>query len=133
MKNNSNMPTRSRTSNAFEHVASILRKEGLVDVASTVASVQRRRAFGVDALKINGKIFAMPVAGTMVIKLPRERVTTLVESGEGSYYDPGHGRLMREWISLRAPDKAIMTSWLDLAREAQEFVKTSGKTTNRKR
>lgn len=70
-------------------------------------------------LKVNGKIFAMMVKGKFVAKLPKERVDLLVRSGKGEYFDPGHGRLMKEWIAV-APGKA---PWVELAKEAHRFVK----------
>lgn len=102
-----------RISAAFTKIAATLRQDGGVDDASQTT----RRAFGADALKVNGKIFAMPVKGELVVKLPRERVTALVASGRGTYFDPGHGRLMKEWISLPDGDDS-----LNLAREARDFV-----------
>ncbi len=78
-----------------------------------------RRSFGEGALKIDGKIFAMVAHGRFVVKLPRQRVEALTASGDGVRFDPGHGRLMREWLSLD-PDSSL--DWLDLAREALDFV-----------
>ncbi|MFE9636095.1 hypothetical protein [Streptomyces sp. NPDC006463] len=79
----------------------------------------REGKFGANALKVSGKIFAMLAQGRLVVKLPRARVDALVEAGEGERFDPGHGRLMREWFSLD-PDSEL--SWHGLAREAMEFV-----------
>lgn len=59
-----------------------------------------RRGFGSSALTINDKIFAMLVNGKLVVKLPRQRVDALVASGEGERFDPGHGRLMTEWVAI---------------------------------
>lgn len=102
-----------RISAAFVKIAAALRRDGGIDDASQ----ETRRAFGADALKVNGKIFAMPVKGRLVVKLPRERVEHLVASGRGGYFDPGHGRVMKEWISLLDGDDS-----LSLAREARDFV-----------
>ena len=52
--------------------------------------------------------------GEFVVKLSRERVDALVAQGKGEYFDPGHGRPMREWFVA----KAASARWLDLAREA---------------
>lgn len=103
----------ARISATFVKIAAALRRDGGIDHASQ----ETRRAFGADALKINGKIFAMPVKGRIVVKLPRERVEGLVAAGRGDYFDPGHGRVMKEWISLL--DGADS---LSLAREARDFV-----------
>lgn len=103
--------------NAFARVAATLKQDGDVDDEAPPES--RRRPFGAGTLKVNGKIFAMPVRGALVIKLPNARVTALVQSGAGEYFDPGHGRLMREWVSLRGRER----DWIGLAREARDFVK----------
>jgi hypothetical protein len=57
--------------------------------------------------------------GNLVVKLPKERVDVLVASGQGENFDPGHGRLMREWVAVLSTE----ASWLDLVREANDFVK----------
>jgi TfoX/Sxy family transcriptional regulator of competence genes len=70
-------------------------------------------------LKVNGKIFAMLVKGQFVAKLPKHRVDELVSGGHGDRFEPGHGRVMKEWISV-PPGEA---NWIELAREAYHFVK----------
>jgi hypothetical protein len=50
--------------------------------------------------------------------LPKERVDELVRDGTGAYFDPGHGRLMKEWVALNDADEL----WLDLAKDAKRFV-----------
>ena len=70
-------------------------------------------------LKVNGKIFAMFGRGKFVAKLPKARVDQLVEQGVGERFDPGHGRLMKEWIAIASAE----ATWIKLAREAYEFVK----------
>ena len=90
-----------------------------VTQASEVAG-SRRGMFGSSGqLKTSNRIFAMLVRGKLVVKLPRQRVDGLVASGEGERFDPGHGRLMKEWFGL-APTSEL--GWLSLAREALEFV-----------
>ena len=69
-------------------------------------------------LKVKGKIFAMWVGGQLVVKLPRQRVDEMVENGKGKRFDPGHGRLMKEWVVVLAQKK----SWVDIAKEAYRFV-----------
>ncbi|MBI5287972.1 MAG: hypothetical protein HY873_03245 [Chloroflexi bacterium] len=81
--------------------------------------VSRGKMFGSVGLKVNGKVFAMLVKGRFVAKLPRVRADELVAAAAGDYFDPGHGRLMKEWVSVPSGK----TSWLELAREAHRFVK----------
>lgn len=80
-----------------------------------------RRGFGADALKVDGRIFAMLVNGRLVLKLPRTRVEALVAEGEVERFDSGPGRVMREWVTV-LPDSADR---LDaLAAEALAFVRS---------
>jgi hypothetical protein len=77
------------------------------------------KGFGSSGLKVDGKLFAMISSrGLFVAKLPRERVEELVRGRKGRPFDPGHGRLMKEWIELDAGE----ASWIALAREARQFV-----------
>lgn len=69
-------------------------------------------------LKVNGKIFAMFGRGKFVAKLPKQRVDELVSGGIGERFDPGHGRLMKEWIAIESRPE----TWLELAKEAYKFV-----------
>jgi hypothetical protein len=89
------------------------------DVTPPDASSPSKKPFGSSTLRVKGKTFAMLVGDTLVVKLPRQRVDALIESGDGQRFDPGHGRLMKEWLSLESStDEAS----LSLAREALEFV-----------
>lgn len=75
--------------------------------------------FGSGALKVNGKIFAMVTSrDEFVVKLPKARVTELVESGQGVHFDAGKGKPMKEWLVVTGEP----VSWLDLAKEARRFV-----------
>lgn len=70
-------------------------------------------------LRVNGKIFAMFGRKQFVAKLPKSSVDELVSAEVGKRFDPGHGRIMKEWFVAgeNAPD------WLELAKEAYDFVK----------
>jgi hypothetical protein len=70
-------------------------------------------------LNVGGKMFAMLVKGKFVAKLPEDRVAGLVSSGVGEHFDPGHGRLMKQWVAISGASE----SWVALAREAHAFVK----------
>ena len=95
---------------------------GFAKVAAAFAK-DRRVAMGKmfsskAVLNVDGKIFAMFVKGQFVAKLPKPRVDDLVSAGVGRPFDPGHGRLMKEWIAIedrKAP-------WVALAKEARAFV-----------
>jgi hypothetical protein len=70
-------------------------------------------------LRVNGHIFAMLVRDELVAKLPKARVDALVAAGAGARFDPGHGRLMKEWVTAPLDSDA---DWGDLADEALAFV-----------
>lgn len=70
------------------------------------------------ALKVHGKIFAMMSSkGDFVVKLSKERVSELIRRGRGAAFDPGHGRVMTQWLVITAGHKF----WVPLAREARQL------------
>jgi len=81
------------------------------------------RLFSSRPLKVRGKVFAMLVQGNLVVKLPRDAVEALVARREGTRFDPGHGRVMKEWVVL---PPALGERWLELARQARAFVSGAG-------
>jgi len=84
--------------------------------ASSTSSQPRK--FGSNGLKVNGKLFALFTQETLVVKLPKAQVDALVAKGDGKPFDPGHGRLVKEWLTIVSPK----VSWSALAREAYAFV-----------
>ena len=91
----------------------------VVGVFSRHRDVVAGRLMSSYGLKVGGKIFAMFGKGRYVVKLPKARVDMMVEAGNGKRFDPGHGRLMKEWIVVEA-EKA---DWIGLAQEAYRYVK----------
>ncbi len=86
-----------------------------------VTPPQPGKGFGSGALKVRGSIFAMLSSkGKFVVKLPKERVDALVAARKGAYFDPGHGRLMKEWLEMASHQ----AQWISLAKEARAYVKT---------
>jgi hypothetical protein len=89
--------------------------------ADRQVSLEKGWGAGNVVLKVKGKIFAMTMKEDLVAKLPAARVDALVHTGKGAFFDPRHdGRLMREWIVV-PPGRE---SWIGLAREALEFVRS---------
>jgi len=54
----------------------------------------------------------------MVVKLPKDRVQTLIEDGVGAPFAPA-GRVFKEWVSIAKLDAAL---WRSLLREGVAFV-----------
>ena len=78
-----------------------------------------------ESLKIKKKMFAFPTKdGNIIVKLPKERVTELLGSGEGLPYDPGSGKIMKEWVII--PSK-YSDKWFDFVEEAMKFAETLAK------
>jgi hypothetical protein len=80
----------------------------------------RTSGFGRSGLRYRGKIFAMFVRGRLVVKLPENRVSELVETGHGVRFDANKGTPMREWFALDPDDD---TPWPELAAEALDFAR----------
>jgi hypothetical protein len=106
-----------------ELLASLRTHPALVPVVDAFeeAKGQPGRRFGSNGLKVNGKLFALFTQGTLVVKLPKDRVADLVASKVGKPFDPGHGRQMKEWLTVTS----ARASWSELANEAFEFVARS--------
>ena len=107
------------------------KRENLTDdprfapVVATVAGKrdvtrESRQGFGSGALKVNGKIFAMMTPhAEFVVKIPKARVDELVNQGIGERFEPGPGRMMKEWLALDGHPEL----WTEFAQEAYQFVK----------
>ena len=53
------------------------------------------------------------------MKLPRDRVDRLVAAGVAVRFDPGHGRVMKEWVTVPFGEAA---DWEQLTGDAFAFV-----------
>ncbi|MGA9276331.1 hypothetical protein [Ilumatobacter sp.] len=58
------------------------------------------------------------VGGNLVVKLPRNRVSELIETGEGLPFAPAR-KVFREWVALPVYDEA---RWTELIEESIGFV-----------
>ena len=110
------VPT-NEASPAFGRIVAAFARDPRVTVPA-----EQRGAFGSNGLKLDGKIFAMLVRGSLVLKLPRDVVEALVTSGRGEPFETGGGRIMKEWVVIRD----VEAKWLDLAREAHAFADGGG-------
>lgn len=94
----------------FGTVVTALMAEGGVDLG---------KMFGSRGLRTHGKVFAMEVKGRLVVKLSVDRASALTAAGLAEPFDPGHGRPMRQWVSV-SPSSSL--DWLELAREARSYL-----------
>jgi hypothetical protein len=96
--------------------------EALVDrAAKRLRGVERGKMLSASGLRdpAAGKFFAFVTRGQLVVKLPAERVSELIASGEGQVFAAGKGRPMKEWVGLSPADEAACAAYM---REARKFV-----------
>lgn len=77
----------------------------------------RRGKFGSNALKVDGKIFAMLVKGALAVKLPLAEVESASLAGRGEPLSMGR-RVMKEWLLVHEPPRR----WYAIAERARAFV-----------
>ncbi|MBO0888485.1 hypothetical protein J2P12_05230 [Candidatus Bathyarchaeota archaeon] len=109
-------------SQRFAKIVAEFRGEKGVTLPS--GETEGKRSFGSSGLRIRGRVFAVLSSDdSFVVKLPRERVDMLVSAGDGERFDPRrNGHTMKEWIVMKVDSR---TNWLQLAREAKEYVSKS--------
>jgi len=78
----------------------------------------KRGKFGSNALKVDGKIFAMLVRGALAVKLPLAEVQSAAIAGRGEPLSMGRGRVMKEWLLVNEPPRR----WYPIAERARAFV-----------
>ncbi|MBI4213274.1 MAG: TfoX/Sxy family protein [Chloroflexi bacterium] len=87
-----------------------------------VPGTARASMFGGVALKSSNKVFACLYKDQLVVKLPGERVAELVRTGQAEPFDPGMGRVMKEWVAVEPRSEA---EWRALITEARAFIEAS--------
>lgn len=82
--------------------------------------VTKNTMMGYPCLRSDGNFFAsvIPQSGNLVVKLPKTRVTSLIEAGAGLAFAP-NGRAFKEWIQVADRDEQL---WQTLMAEAMAFV-----------
>ena len=95
--------------------------EELTDDLLYDPAIGRATMMGYPCVRLAGRFVASydEKAGSLVVKLPRERVTELVEHGDGDPFAPA-GKVFREWVSIPAVDPKL---WRNLLNEAVEFAR----------
>ncbi|HYJ68591.1 MAG TPA: hypothetical protein VEX15_13125 [Nocardioidaceae bacterium] len=84
-------------------------------------AIGRATMMGYPCVRFAGQFLASydNKSGALVVKLPRDRVTELVEAGDGDPFAPA-GKVFREWVSISAVDRTL---WRALLNEAIDFAR----------
>jgi hypothetical protein len=84
-------------------------------------AIGRATMMGYPCVRLAGRFLASydDKAGCLVVKLPRERVTELVEEGRGDPFAPA-GKVFREWVAIPTIDREL---WQTVLAEAVEFAR----------
>ena len=82
--------------------------------------VDKSTMMGLPCVRIDGSFFASldHRSGNLIVKLPANRVSELVEAGTGLAFAPA-GRTFREWVAIPNEDEE---HWSELIAEARTFV-----------
>jgi hypothetical protein len=97
--------------------------EELTDDLLYDPAIGRATMMGYPCVRLAGRFLASydDKTGSLVVKLPRERVAELVDNGHGDPFAPA-GKVFREWISIPtvAPDlwRTLLTEAVDFARKS---------------
>lgn len=99
--------------------------EALLAALQAERPIEKGTMMGFPCIRINGDFFASAnhVSGDLIVKLPKTRVSELIDSGEGEPFAPA-GRAFKEWVSIPSRDAG---HWRQLADEALEFVTSKQK------
>ena len=81
----------------------------------------RATMMGHPCVRLAGRFLAAydPKVDCLVVKLPRDRVTELVDQGRGDPFAPA-GKVFREWVAIPTVDRAL---WQQVLAEAVEFAR----------
>lgn len=96
--------------------------EGLAVVQSGHAGVERRRMFGREGLKINGKFFAFLDADRLLLKLPKAKRDALLAEGHATSA-VSVSPTMNKWVAIPYASRAA--DWEALTDVARQFVAQS--------
>jgi hypothetical protein len=90
----------------------------LVEPMYTDPAVHRSTMMGLPCVRLDGRFFASLDRRThaLLVKLPTTRVGQLIADGVGEPFAPA-GRVFREWVAVRQPDRE---RWQRLLTEASE-------------
>lgn len=86
-------------------------------------AIGRATMMGYPCVRLAGRFLAsyFDKEACLVVKLPRERVGELVDTGAGEPFAPA-GRVFREWVAVPRVDREL---WQRLLEEAVAFARSS--------
>ena len=84
-------------------------------------AIGRATMMGYPCVRLAGKFLASydDESSRLVVKLPRDRVLELIETGTGEPFAPA-GKVFREWVSIATVDRSL---WQRLLAEAVGFAR----------
>ena len=84
-------------------------------------AIGRATMMGYPCVRLAGRFLASydDKARRLVVKLPRQRVAELIETGDGEPFAPA-GKVFREWVSIPAVDRGL---WQQVLAEAVDFAR----------
>lgn len=88
----------------------------------SVNGVEKSTMMGFPCLRVHGAFFASvhPESGDLIVKLPAEKVSAMIDAGDGLPFEPA-GRRFREWVRIEDRNRE---RWAHLLEEARSFVST---------
>lgn len=91
----------------------------------TLDSIERSTMMGYPCLRVGGAFFASvhPDSGDLIVKLPADDVSRMIEDGSGTAFSPA-GRRFREWVQIQDRNRE---TWAELLEQARLFVSESSK------
>jgi hypothetical protein len=93
----------------------------LTDDLLSDPAIGRATMMGYPCVRLAGGFLASydDKARCLVVKLPRERVTELIDIGRGDPFAPA-GKVFREWVSIPTVDRGL---WQQVLAEAVAFAR----------
>jgi len=73
---------------------------------------------GAQGIKQDKKLIVMFMKGEIIVKLPANRVSEIIASGEGESYDPGTGKPMKNWVLIPGTHRNL---WIKFCEEAKNY------------
>lgn len=98
------------------------RKARLDELLLVMPGVKASKAFGYPAYKVNGKIFAFVGSRGFAIKLPTQRVESLLDGKIFKPFEVGDGAVWKQWLSIQHEHLDDYENDMALFEESVEFV-----------